>query len=40
MKFWAWQFPFLNNFKDNVPPGEASLFGHINWSLNQAQQQS
>ena len=37
---WASQFPFLHGLKDVVPPSEACLYGHINWSLAQAQQQS
>ena len=37
---WASQFPFLNSLKDVVPPSEACLYDHINWSLTQAQQQS
>ena len=31
---------FLHNFTDSVPPSEACLYGCINWSLAQAQQQS
>ena len=34
---WALQFPFLYNFKNTVPPSEASLYGHINWPLAQVQ---
>ena len=34
------QFPFLHGLKDVVPPSEACLYGHINWPLAQAQQQS
>ena len=37
---WASQLPFLHNFKDSVPSSEACHYGHINWSLVQAQQQS
>ena len=37
---WASQFPFLHGLKDVVPPSEPCLYGHINWSLAQAQQQS
>ena len=37
---WASQFPFLHSLRDVIPPSEASLYGHINWSLAQAQQQS
>ena len=36
---WASQFPFLHSLKD-VPPSEACLYGHMNWSLGMAQQQS
>ena len=36
---WASQHPFLH-YKDSVPPSEACHYGHINWSLVQAQQQS
>ena len=32
--------PFLHGLKDVVPPSEACLYGHIIWSLAQAQQQS
>ena len=32
---WALQFPFLHNFKENVPPNEACLYVHIKWSLAQ-----
>ena len=35
---WALQFPF-HNFKDTIPPSEACLYGHINWSVDQARQQ-
>ena len=37
---WASQSPFLGSLKDVVPPSKACLFGHINWSLAQAQPQS
>ena len=37
---WASQFPFLHGLKNVVPPSEACLYGHINWSLTQAKQQS
>ena len=37
---WALQFPFLHRLKDTVPPSETCLYGYINWSLAQAQQQS
>ena len=37
---WASQFPFLHSLRDVIPPSEASLYGHINCSLAQAQQQS
>ena len=37
---WASQFPFLHSLKDVIPHSEACLFGHINWSMAQAQQQS
>ena len=30
---WASQFPFLHGLKDIVPPMEACLYSHINWSL-------
>ena len=30
---WASQFSFLHGLKDVVPPSEACLYGHINWSL-------
>ena len=33
---WASQFPFLHSLKEVVPPSEACLYGHINWSLVQA----
>ena len=37
---WASQFTFFHGLKDIVPPSEVCLYGHINWSLAQAQQQS
>ena len=37
---WALQFPFLHDLKDVVSSSEACQYGHINWSLAQAQQQS
>ena len=37
---WASQFPFLHSLGDVIPPSEACLYGHINWSLAQAQQES
>ena len=37
---WASQFPFLHSLKNVVSPSEACLYGYINWSLAQAQQQS
>ena len=37
---WASQFPFLYSLKNVIPPSEACLYGLINWSLAQAQQQS
>ena len=30
---WASQFPFLHSLRDVIPPSEACLYGHINWSL-------
>ena len=33
---WASQFPFLHSLKEVIPPSEACLYGHINWSLQQA----
>ena len=32
--------PFLHSLGDVIPPTEACLYGHINWFLVQAQQQS
>ena len=37
---WVSQYPFLHNLKDSVPSSGAYLYGCINWSLTQAQQQS
>ena len=37
---WALQLPFLHSLRDLIPPSEAYLYGHINWSLAQVQQQS
>ena len=36
---WASQFTFLQSLKDVIPPSQAFLYGSINWSLVQAQQQ-
>ena len=36
----ASQYPCLHSLKDVISPGEACLFGCINWSLAQAQQES
>ena len=33
---WASQFPFLHSLKEVIPPSEACLYVHINWSLVQA----
>ena len=33
---WASQFPFFHSLKEVIPPSEACLYGHINWSLVQA----
>ena len=33
---WASHFPFLHSLKKVIPPSEACLYGHINWSLAQA----
>ena len=27
------QFPFLHSLREVIPPSEACLYGHINWSL-------
>ena len=32
---WVSQYPFLYIFKDPVPPSDACLYGHIDWSLEQ-----
>ena len=37
---WASQFPFLHSLRDVIPPSEACLYDHINWSLAQAHHQS
>ena len=37
---WASQLPFLHSLRDVILPSEACLYGCINWSLAQAQQQS
>ena len=37
---WASQIPFLHSLRDMIPSSEACLYGCINWSLAQAQQQS
>ena len=37
---WASQFPYLHSLREVIPPSEACLYGHINWTLVQAQQQS
>ena len=37
---WASQFPYLHRLKDMLPPTEVSLYGCINLSLAQVQQQS
>ena len=37
---WASQFPFLHSLRDVIPPSEACLYGHINWSLAQVHHQS
>ena len=39
-EIWASQFPLIHSLKYVIPPSEACLYGHINWSLTQAQQQS
>ena len=33
---WASQFPFFHSLREVIPPSEACLYGHINWSLAQA----
>ena len=40
LEVWVSQFPFLHSFRDVILPSEACLYGHIYWSLAQAQQQS
>ena len=37
---WTSQFSFLHSLRDVIPPSEACLYGCINWSLAQGQQQS
>ena len=37
---WASQFPFPHSLRNVISPSEAYLYGCINWSLAQAQQQS
>ena len=37
---WASQFSFIHSLRDLIPPSEVCLYGHINWSLLQTQQQS
>ena len=37
---WTLQVPFLHSLREVIPPNEACLYGHINWSLVQGQQQS
>ena len=37
---WGSQFLSLHSLWDVIPPSETCLYGHINWSLAQAQQQS
>ena len=37
---WASQLLFLHSLRDVILPSEACLYGHINWSLVQAQQHS
>ena len=39
-EIWASQFPFLHILQVVVSPSEACLYGHINWSLAQDQQQA
>ena len=39
-EIWASQFPFLHRVREVIPPSEACLYGHINWSLEQAHHQS
>ena len=33
---WVSQFPSLHSLKEVIPPSEACLYAHINWSLAQA----
>ena len=40
MNFWASLYPIPHNFLGSFPPSEACLYGHINWSLAQTQQQT
>ena len=40
MKSKLSSFTSFTVLKESIPPGEAHLFVHINWSLAQAQQQS
>ena len=35
-KAWASQFPFLHSLWEVIPPREACLYSHINWSLAEA----
>ena len=37
---WSSQFPFLYSPWNVIPPSDFCLYGHIKWSLVQAQQQS
>ena len=30
---WSSQYPFIYNFKDSIPPPEACVHVHINWTL-------
>ena len=32
---WSSQFPFLHSLKEVIPPSEACLYGHSNWSVAQ-----
>ena len=36
MRFGLHSFLFLHSLKEEIPPSEACLYGHINWSLAQA----
>ena len=40
LEVWVFQFPFLHNVKDIVDHTEPCIYGHCNWSLALAQQQS